>query len=92
MDYELAVSIHPVITSNRKERRLQRLHTKTALDNRISYGCINVPVNFFATVVRPTYAETGGIVYVLPETKPLAEVFKTYKSSSKDQAVVKRHE
>lgn len=90
VDYELAVSIHPVITSNRKERRLQRLNTKTALDNRISYGCINVPVNFFATVVRPSYAVTGGIVYVLPETKSLAEVFKTY--SSKDQIVVKRHE
>lgn len=79
VDYELAVSIHPVVTSNRKERRLQRLNTRTALDNRISYGCINVPVNFFATVVRPTFVETGGIVYVLPESKPLAEVFKTYK-------------
>ena len=78
VDYELAVSIHPVITSNRKERRLQRLNTKTALDNRISYGCINVPGKFFATVVRPTFTEAGGIVYVLPDTKPLAEVFKTY--------------
>lgn len=76
VDYELAVSIHPVITSHPKERRPQRLATQTVLDNRISYGCINVPGNFFATVVRPTFVAAGGIVYVLPETKTLVEVFK----------------
>lgn len=78
VDYDLAVSIHPVVTSNPKERRLERLMTPTPLDNRISYGCINVPAKFFEDVVRPAFAGTEGIVYVLPETKALDEVFKSY--------------
>lgn len=78
VDYDLAVSIHPVVTSNPKERRLRRLNTTTPLDNRISYGCINVPAKFFADVVRPAFTGTSGIVYVLPETKPLVDVFETY--------------
>lgn len=68
VDYENAISMHPVITSNPKERRPQRLATPTPLDNRISYGCINVPPNFFKNVVHKTFTGRAGIVYVLPET------------------------
>lgn len=68
VDYEGALSMHPVITSNAKERRAQRLATPTPLDNRISYGCINVPLDFFKAVLKPVFTETDGIVYVLPET------------------------
>lgn len=78
VDYEGAVSMHPVITANPRERRLQRLATATPLDNRISYGCINVPAKFFENVVRPAFTGTNGIVYVLPETRPAREVFATY--------------
>lgn len=78
VDYDGAVSMHPVITSNPKERRLQRLATPTPLDNRISYGCINVPAKFFTNVVRPAFAGTNGIVYVLPETRSVSEVFAPY--------------
>ena len=67
VDYNAAVSIHPVITTNPKERRLQRLATPTPLDNRISYGCINLPVKFFNKIVKPTFTGTNGIVYILPE-------------------------
>src|SRR6185503_2652652 len=35
VDYDAAVSMHRVVTSNVKERRLQRLATPTPLDNRI---------------------------------------------------------
>lgn len=83
VDYDLAVSIHPVVTSHAKERRLQRLATATPLDNRISYGCINVPAKFFKDVVRPAFTGTSGIVYVLPENKPLIEVFETYTGLGK---------
>jgi hypothetical protein len=69
VDYDDAISIHPVVTANPKERRLQRLSSPTSLDHRISYGCINVPANFFNKVVRPAFTGTNGIVYVLPETK-----------------------
>ena len=75
VDYDGAVSLHRVITSNPKERRLHRLATPTPKDNRISYGCINVPVAFYETVVRPAFTGTEGIVYVLPEVRSMREVF-----------------
>lgn len=78
VDYEGAVSMHPVISTKPEERRLQRLATPTPLDNRISYGCINVPARFFEKVVRPAFTGTDGIVYVLPETRLSREVFASY--------------
>jgi hypothetical protein len=78
VDYKNAVSLHRVITNNPKERRLERLATPTPLDNRISYGCINVPANFYDRVVKPAFTGTYGIVYVLPETRSIREIFKSY--------------
>ena len=78
VDYDTAISMHPVVTTNPKERRAQRLATATPLDNRISYGCINVPAKFFENVVRPAFTGTSGIVYVLPETKSNRAVFASY--------------
>ena len=78
VDYDGAVSMHRVITAKPKDRRLQRLATATPLDNRISYGCINVPAKFYENVVRPAFTGTNGIVYVLPETKSAQEVFASY--------------
>jgi len=75
VDYASAVSLHRVVTNNPRENRLQRLATESALDNRISYGCINVPAAFFDDVVKPSFSGTDGIVYVLPETGPLDMVF-----------------
>lgn len=78
VDYDDAISMHPVITTKPEERRAQRLATPTPLDNRISYGCINVPPKFFENVVRPAFSGTNGIVYVLPETRLAREVFASY--------------
>jgi len=78
VDYEGAVSMHSVVSTKPEERRLQRLATSTPLDNRISYGCINVPAKFFDNVVRPAFTGTDGIVYVLPETRSISEVFASY--------------
>ena len=75
VDYESAISLHPVITSNPKEQRAQRLATATPNDNRISYGCINVPLVFFKKVVQPAFVGSDGIVYVLPETRTTRETF-----------------
>lgn len=69
VDYEHAISMHPVITSRPQERRAQRLDTPSPLDNRISYGCINVPVKFFNDVIQSRFSGTGGVVYVLPENR-----------------------
>lgn len=78
VDYEAAVSLHRVISTNPREHRLERLATSKPLDNRISYGCINVPVQFYENVVSPAFSITGGIVYVLPETRSTREVFGSY--------------
>ena len=78
VDYDAATSLHRVIATNPRERRLQRLATPTPLDNRITFGCINVPVKFYESVVRPAFTGTNGIVYVLPETRPAREVFASY--------------
>ena len=75
VDYDAAVSMHRVITSNAAERRLERLKTPTIEDNRISYGCINIPVEFYEAYVRPAYSHHNAVVYVLPEVKPLDEIF-----------------
>ncbi len=78
VDYDAAVDIHRVVTNKPKERRLERLATPTPLDNRISYGCINVPARFYENVVRPAFTGTDGIVYVLPETRTAREFFGSY--------------
>ena len=78
VDYEAAISLHPVITSNAQERRAERLATPSPLDNRISYGCINVPADFFKRVVGPAFTGNNGIVYVLPEIRSPQKVFGSY--------------
>lgn len=69
VDYKNSISMHPVVTSNPVERRAERLGSPNPADNRISYGCINVPVDFFKNVVHSKFSGINGIVYVLPETK-----------------------
>jgi hypothetical protein len=75
VDYETAISLHPVVTSNARERRQERLTSPSPVDNRISFGCINVPARFFNAVVMPAFRATDGIVYILPDTKSLQAVF-----------------
>jgi hypothetical protein len=75
VDYADSVALHAVVTSNKKERRLQRLNSPEIDDNRITFGCINVPTAFYAKTVSPLFKKEGGVVYVLPDTKPLEDVF-----------------
>lgn len=75
VDYGAAVSMHRVRANVRSERRLERLASPTPRDNRISFGCINLPVPFYEKVLRPTVASVGAVIYVLPETQPVARFF-----------------
>ena len=68
IDYNAAVSMHRVRTTNPAEHRLQRLASPTPADHRITYGCINVPVKFYNNPIRSTFTGQQGVVYVLPET------------------------
>lgn len=75
VDWSTSVALHAVVTGNRRERRLERLLSPSPVDNRITFGCINVPTNFYNEKVRQLFRRTGGVVYVLPDTKPLETVF-----------------
>ena len=75
IDYDAAVSMHRVRANNPAERRLQRLASATAGDNRISYGCINVPTDFYDRRLRPLLSASPAVVYVLPETRSLQSLF-----------------
>lgn len=83
VDYDTAISLHRVVTSVPSERRAQRLATPTPLDNRISYGCINVPAKFYDNVVSPAFTGTNGIVYVMPEIRSAREVFGAYDTQAR---------
>jgi hypothetical protein len=75
VDYGTSVALHPVPKGTRKERRRERLLSPTPDDNRITFGCINVPLTFYNRKVRPLLGRKGGVVYILPDTKPLEVVF-----------------
>ena len=78
VDYDSGLSMHRVLTTKPEERRLERLATPTSKDNRISYGCINVPKKFYENIVAPTFSGTEGIVYILPELGSARKMFGTY--------------
>ena len=75
IDYDAAVSMHRVRANNKAERRLERLTTPTPADNRISYGCVNVPAAFYERVIMKTFDVQNAVVYVLPDVKSLSTVF-----------------
>ncbi|MDB5874391.1 MAG: hypothetical protein JWQ07_3833 [Ramlibacter sp.] len=78
VDYEAAVSMHRVLTTNPAEHRLERLASPTPEDNRISYGCINLPRDFYEQVLGPTVRSDGAIIYILPETRSAQQVFGSW--------------
>ena len=75
IDYDAAVSMHRVLTTNPAEHRLERLATPRIDDNRVSFGCVNVPIAFYEQFIRPTFAQSHAIIYVLPDVKTLQQVF-----------------
>lgn len=77
VDYGAAVSMHRVRATVASERRLQRLASPSSADNRISFGCINLPPALYENAVLPLVQRSRAIVYVLPETQTLAQQFQT---------------
>lgn len=74
VDYATSVALHPIPPKN-KEHRRERMLSPSIDDNRITFGCINVPTAFYSKGVSPLFRKKGGYVYVLPDSKPLEEVF-----------------
>jgi len=75
IDYDSGVSMHRVITTNAKERRAERLATPTPDDNRVSFGCVNVPKAFYEVTVLATVKGGKSVVYILPDSRPVHSVF-----------------
>ncbi len=75
VDYDSAVSMHRIIRGTPQERRAQRLASPTPSDNRISYGCINLPKDFYEKWVGGVVSKGRTIVYVLPEVWNPRQVF-----------------
>ncbi len=76
VDYATSVALHPIPKDvGAKEKRRERMLSPTSDDNRITFGCINVPKVFYSRLLSPLFRKKGGYVYVLPDTKPLEEVF-----------------
>lgn len=77
VDHASAVSMHRIRGGTPHESRAQRMASLTVADNRISYGCINVPVAFYKQHVQTAFNgnRATAIVYVLPETRSLQQQF-----------------
>jgi hypothetical protein len=90
VDYNAAVSMHRVRPLVARERRLERLASLTTDDNRISFGCINLPVTFYEDVLSPMVRQYGAIVYVLPEVKTPQQVFGAYDVTDAGQLAAAR--
>ena len=75
IDYDAAVSMHRLRPSDPLEKRPERMATATPQDNRITYGCVNVPAEFYDRWVLPSLGKAAGVVYVLPETQPAKKLF-----------------
>ncbi|TWO69399.1 murein L,D-transpeptidase [Caenimonas sedimenti] len=78
VDYDAAVSMHRIRPLVAAERRLERLASLTVDDNRISFGCINLPVSFYENVLVPAVKRHGAVIYVLPETKSPQQLFGSF--------------
>lgn len=90
VDYDAAVSMHRIRPTVARERRLERLASLVVDDNRISFGCINLPVSFYENVLSPAVRKHGAIVYVLPEVKTPQQVFGAFDVTDPRQLAAAR--
>ena len=89
LDYNAALSMHRV-RNVPGESRTKRLQTPTVADNRISFGCVNIPASFYDRYIDPLFSRAKGVVYVLPETKSIASLFPFADGSVPAQAVAQQ--
>lgn len=81
IDYAAKLAIHRLRPADPGERRAERLASTTADDNRISFGCVVVPVSFYESVIALTLGKSHGVVYVLPEAQTLQRLFNGMQSA-----------
>jgi hypothetical protein len=74
-DYASAFAIHRLRPGRAQAPRQQRIDTQTPEDNRVSLGCVIVPVDFYKDVVQRVLGQERSVVYVLPETARFKDLF-----------------
>ncbi|MBI5279272.1 MAG: L,D-transpeptidase [Burkholderiales bacterium] len=75
VDYASAFAIHRLRPGRSHDARLKKLASETPRDNRASLGCVIVPVDFYQDVVQRVLGSGKAVVYVMPETRSLADMF-----------------
>jgi len=75
VDYGASFAIHRVRAGTSYAARMARLQTRSPAAHRVSFGCVVVDGEFFDRVIWPAFGHGAGIVYVLPETRPVASLF-----------------
>ncbi len=81
VDLPDAISLHPVMSVDPGEHRSRRIKSTDPEQHRISYGCINVPAMFYHDVVLPALRGGAAVVYVLPDTKPMRDIFPAFAAA-----------
>jgi hypothetical protein len=75
VDYEAAFAIHRLRPGPSRAPREVRLASLSPADHRVSYGCVVVPETFYKAVVQRVLGHSRAIVYVLPETRAVSDMF-----------------
>lgn len=82
VDYDAAFAIHRLRPGASQAPRLARLATPTAADNRASWGCVVVPVQFYVDVVAKLLGRAASVVYVLPEQGGAAQLLAAWRQAA----------
>lgn len=82
VDYDAALAIHRLRPAPPAQRRAQRLASALASEHRISLGCVVVPVAFYEDVIAPGLGRRRGVVYVLPESRPVNDMFSALRADA----------
>ena len=75
VDYTTAFAIHRLRPGASLRSREARLASDSPDDNRASLGCVVVPPAFYDEVVQPLLGRSRAVIYVLPETRSVRDVF-----------------
>jgi hypothetical protein len=75
LDYNAALALHRLRPGRAHQVRAARLEHSQPHERRVSLGCVVVPVAFYVDVIEPLLGSRRGVVYVLPETQSVRDLF-----------------
>jgi hypothetical protein len=79
-DYDAGLAIHR-LRPNARQARQERIRSHKPEDHRVSAGCVVVPVEFYEQAIAPVLGHQPGVVYVLPDTRSIEDVFNVPSAS-----------